>query len=446
MPAYRALSFETPGQSIYIATPAYESVKAGYALSLAKTVQELTRRNIPHAINILYGNCHVDDGRNDCVRDFLENTQCTDLVFLDADVMWEPKDFLKLIGHKTADIIAGAYPFKSDSGKFPVGKILDGVEYKDGKEALLSVSYAPTGFMRIPRSVFEKLSPPIHGKLNPSRRFFARQYTDNTYDGGDVTFCRKWIAAGGKVWIDPSLTLGHIGENIWRGNFASYLTKPENVDIHTTKSTDPVPNYKPTPEEFAETFRKFGLIAEPSLADFEHLVDAYGNRPYVATAELLKAAYERAQSLPEGSKILECGSGLSTLVLALSGHKVTCVEEHKDWAARINALLGLCGLEADIMVAPVADGGWHEKAKAELQGFNAAMALIDGPRRRKGGATVQRLWPISSEALLAGVLARDAVVVIDDVGETQTGGNWTTMGTERAFAVGRIGEHKAAAE
>lgn len=446
MPAYRALSFETPGQSIYIATPCYENVKAGYALSLAKTVQELTRRGIPHAINILFGNCHVDDGRNDCVRDFLDNTQCTDLVFIDADTMWEPKEFLKLIRHKSTDIIAGAYPYKSDSGKFPVGKILGGVEYKDGKDALLSVSFAPTGFMRIPRSVFEKLAPANAGKLNPSRRFFARQYTDNTYDGGDVTFCRKWIAAGGTVYIDPAMTLCHIGENIWRGNFQSYLSKPENAELHTTKSTDPVPDYKPTVEEFAEVVSEFAKIENPSLAAFEALVTAYGNKPYVATAELLKVAYEHARALPEGSPILECGSGLSTIVLALSGHKVTCVEEHKDWAEKIQGVLTACGLDADIMVDAVTEAGWHERAKAELKGFNAKLCFIDGPRRRKGGAVLTRLWPVSSEAMLSGVVARDAIVIVDDVGETKSGGNWTTMGAERPFAVGRLGQDKAAAE
>ncbi|MDP3940660.1 MAG: hypothetical protein Q8R92_21315, partial [Deltaproteobacteria bacterium] len=99
MPAYRSVNYEKPGQSVFIATPAYESVKAGYALSLAKTVEELTRRGIPRTINLLFGNCHVDDGRNELVRDFLDNTRCTDLVFIDADVMWEPEMFLRLIHH-----------------------------------------------------------------------------------------------------------------------------------------------------------------------------------------------------------------------------------------------------------------------------------------------------------------------------------------------------------
>lgn len=437
MPAYRAVSYETPGQSIYIATPCYESVKAGYALSLAKVVQELTRRHIPHAINILFGNCHVDDGRNECVRDFLENTQCTDLVFWDADVMAEPSEFLKLIRHKTSDIVAGAYPFKSNSGKFPVGKILGGTEGKAGAATLLSVSYAPTGFMRIPRGVFETLSPAGHGKLNPSRRFFQRRYTDNTYDGGDVTFCRKWIAAGGSVYVDPNLTLRHIGEQVWTGNFQSYLANPENAELHTTKSTDPVPSYKRDAEEFAALFRDFAQIAAPTLEDFQRLADAYGNKPWAATAEFLQAIHAAAHALPDDARILECGTGLTTLVLASSKRAMVCVEEHREWAEKLDELLQMCGLNADIVVAAVQDG-WHDKAKAMLAGMRADLVVIDGPRRRAG---VDRMWPISAEAQLAGVAAANAVVLADDVAQNAE----VARRGRRQFSQSRLGDQRKAA-
>jgi acetone carboxylase gamma subunit len=39
---------------------------------------------------LLSGNCHVDDARNSVVREFLAS-DCTELVFIDADVSWEPE-------------------------------------------------------------------------------------------------------------------------------------------------------------------------------------------------------------------------------------------------------------------------------------------------------------------------------------------------------------------
>lgn len=436
MPAYRATSYETPGQSVFIATPAYESVKAGYALSLAKTVEELTRRGIPRTINILFGNCHVDDGRNELVRDFLDNTNCTDLIFIDADVMWEPEMFLRLIKHDTGDIVAGAYPFKSNEGTFPVGKILGGQEGGKGKSALLSVSYAPTGFMRIPRSVFEALSPdkPQKGQLAKSRRFFERRYTDRTYDGGDVTFCRKWIAAGGQVFIDPVLTLGHIGEHRWTGNFQSYLQKPEHAALHTVDAKDPVPDYQPDfdPEAFREAFALFRAEAEPDLEDFVGLANAYGNKPWAATPEFLNVAWMMAKALPDNAVVLECGSGLSTLVLAATGRKVVCIEEHGEWAEKTDALLKACGLDADIKVSRM-NGEWFSGRK-ELFGLGASMVVVDGPRRREG---IDRLWPLRN--MDSGMAFAGATVIVDDMAKVDVRGEWVAGGTRgRPFVAGRL--------
>lgn len=437
MPAYRAISYETPNQSVFIATPAYESVKAGYALSLAKTVEELTRRGIPRTINILFGNCHVDDGRNDLVRDFLDNTQCTDLIFIDADVMWEPDAFLRLIQHDTTDIVAGAYPFKSNSGMFPVGKIVGGQEGGKGKAALLSVSYAPTGFMRIPRSVFEKLSPdkPTSGKLDPSRRFFERRYTDRTYDGGDVTFCRKWIAEGGQVYIDPSLKLAHIGEHIWHGDFAAYLQKPEHAVLHTVDSKDPVPDYRPDAEAIPETIKE--MIANPdtaTLTEFKRLAAAYGNKPFAATPEFLNIAWMMAKALPENAVILECGSGLSTIVLAATGHKVICIEDQPEWAEKTDALLKECGLDADIKVTRM-NGEWYAGREA-LFGINAPMVVIDGPRRTPN---MDRLWPLRN--MDKGMVSSDAAVMVDDyhaLPDTIKGEFLQAGSKKRPFIAGRL--------
>lgn len=436
MPTYRSMTPVTVGQSVYIATPAYESVKAGYALSLANTVAELTRQGIPYSLNIMFGNCHVDDGRNECVRDFLENTDCTDLVFIDADLMWNPSEFLKLIAHKTGDIVAGAYRYKSNSGEYPIGKILGGQEGRNGKRPLVAVSYAPTGFMRIPRGVFEKLSPnyAAKGKLNPSRRFFERRYTERTYDGGDVTFCRKWIAAGGQVLVDPDLTLGHTGEQTWKGNFKQYLGNEENALKHTLDHKDPVPDYK---ADIHTQYREFIEGGGRETEDFVRLANAWGNKPWAATAALVEAAWRMADALPDDAVILDCGSGLTTLVLAATGRKVVCIEENGEWAEKVDRLLTENGLDVDIKVAPV-NCEWYD-CKEHIKDFRADMAVIDGPRRtfdgqmRKG---LSRLWPLKN-----GIVKAGSPVLVDDASGTGLPGEWVTAeGAGRTFVAGRMGD------
>lgn len=422
-----------PAQSIFIATTAYELIKPIYAFSLVETVAELCHRGIPFQYVIMEGNCHVDDARNSVVKEFLA-TQCTDLIFIDSDVGWAPRMFMQLITHKTGDIIAGAYPLKSFPQKFPVGRIL-----KAHPDGLLEVSYAPTGFMRIPREVFEKLIPTTtrRGKEEPIYRFFERRYSETTYDGGDVTFCRKWIAKGGKVIIDPRLTLTHSGEYRWTGNFLNFLSKDGNRRLHTSQSHDPVPIFKPDHPQFRTTPRQEApkppvkgspcgklpedglshiaieamLRGNPTLEHFKTLADIWGNKPWAATAEYIELAYKMAMNLPAGSEILECGSGISTIVLALAakrkGLSLTTLEHTVEWTDNVKAWLDVLkpkfGLEVEFPeVNVLRQTMWYDC----VPNFTPNLIVIDGPPRYIGA---DRLYPLTQSWIgKAAVLMDDA--------------------------------------
>ena len=110
-----------PGRSLFIATAAYESVKPGYAYSLALTTADLVRHHIPFEISLMEGNCHVDDGRNTLVRNFL-TSNCTDMLFIDADLMWSAADVIKMLNHNEP-LVCGAYPKKSNQTSYPIGRI-----------------------------------------------------------------------------------------------------------------------------------------------------------------------------------------------------------------------------------------------------------------------------------------------------------------------------------
>jgi hypothetical protein len=83
------------GKKVLLATTCYDKTAASYTFSIARSREALHKEGIQTAYLLLQGNCHVDDARNSVVRDFLES-DCTDLVFLDADVDWEPADLLQL--------------------------------------------------------------------------------------------------------------------------------------------------------------------------------------------------------------------------------------------------------------------------------------------------------------------------------------------------------------
>jgi len=425
------------GQSVFIATPAYEGTKPGYSYSLALTTAELVRHGIPFELGIMEGNCHVDDGRNSLVKQFLDGN-CTDMLFIDADLMWEAGNALRVLSWKE-DLVCGVYPFKSMSGDYPVGRILHAMP-----NGLLEMSYAPTGFMRIRRRVFDKLAPTQskHGKDNPVSVFFERKFNGKTRDGGDVTFCRKWIAAGGKVLVDPNMKFTHIGEWRFSGCFAEYLKDEQNIIKHVDTEADAAPVAKTVAPGGVALKRIIG--GDHSIEAFKAVSDAWGNQPWAVTPEFLKVAHALACETPEGSTILECGSGITTAILATTGRKIVSLEEHGPWADRIDGLLTEVGLEARIIVAPV-DGktGWYGVGD-RLNNLGAKMVLIDGPRRdgpdgtRRDRGVVIDVWSV-----LAGIVDKNAVVLADDVTTMNNGGTWASLGTaERPFCVGKLKEAK----
>ncbi len=105
---------------VFIATPSYTGkVDNTYLFSLMQSIPKLERAGICVDHYLLCYNCHVDDGRNGIVRDFLLS-DCTDLVFIDADVAWQADDLLKLIKYDR-DVVAGVYPKRATHDlEFPV--------------------------------------------------------------------------------------------------------------------------------------------------------------------------------------------------------------------------------------------------------------------------------------------------------------------------------------
>src|SRR5688572_1419621 len=100
------------GKKVLLATPSYDRPCAAYTFAIAKSREALSQAGIQSAYLLLQGNCHVDDARNSIVRDFLES-DCTDLVFLDADVDWEPEALVQLC-QRECDVVGGVYPYRRD--------------------------------------------------------------------------------------------------------------------------------------------------------------------------------------------------------------------------------------------------------------------------------------------------------------------------------------------
>src|SRR5690606_17797542 len=132
------------GRKVMLAVPTYESPDTSLTFALARAREALTAAGIGSALLILEGNCHVDDARNAICRTFMES-DCTELMFLDADVTFEPEDLVQLC-ERDLDIVGGVYPFRREGQSHMPVRLLEDGEVVDG---LREVEGLPTGFMKI---------------------------------------------------------------------------------------------------------------------------------------------------------------------------------------------------------------------------------------------------------------------------------------------------------
>jgi hypothetical protein len=165
----------------------------------------------------------ISRGRNTLTARFLHNQESTHLMFIDADIGWEPWHLLVLL-NRDVDVIGGLYPMKS----MPVKWCVNGFEGAEtGPDHLQEVTKTGTGFLLIKRHVFEKLNshPAVKpfvndiglpAELNPyMKTYFDTAVREGRYYSEDWTFCENWRDIGGKVWVDKRVLLRHSGTYVF---------------------------------------------------------------------------------------------------------------------------------------------------------------------------------------------------------------------------------------
>lgn len=217
-----------------LATPFYD-VKgfSPYIMSLVQTITTLVSAKIPFEYIELSGDSYVWRARNLLSERFL-NSDCTHLIFLDSDHSWDVNSFLRLL-RADADIVGGAYPTKNNWEHYSVTIHTDENGIPDvNEEGLIRGQKVPTGFMKIKREVFEQLRAANRddwyweghgGSIRKMWNYFGHITIDHVAFGEDISFCKRCEALGIKLYVEPRLSINHIGTKTWTGNYHDFLTR-----------------------------------------------------------------------------------------------------------------------------------------------------------------------------------------------------------------------------
>lgn len=374
---------------VMIAAPSYNAITPENLYSLFGAKEALMRNNIESELLIVTENCHIDDGRNFCVRDFLEG-KCDDLIFVDADIRFDPEDIVRLALY-TPDVVAGIYPKKQDDAEYPVRWLPD-EQLWSNEEGLIEVEAVSTGFLKISRNALETIDKTVPHYLAQkdiaTRRkiplIFERTLHEYNRLGGDYEFCRKWKELGGQIFIDPEMTFGHVGNYEWTGNLGNWLRKKNGL----------------TQNHIVGIINRIKAHTE-SPRNINSLWESWDNE-WTPPAEMLTTINMIAR---DGfGTILECGSGLTTLILGASGRPVISLEHDPIWYVKIKKYLELCDLtNVELIHAPIKDDWYY----LERLPKNCSMVLVDGPPRGIGNRSI-----VADKISVA----EDCIVVVDDIG------------------------------
>ena len=217
----------------------------------------------------------ISRARNTLTAKFLNTEGSTHLMFIDADIGWEPWHLLALLNHDK-DVIGGLYPMKSLPVKWCVNGI-PGANEND-PSGLVEVTKTGTGFLLMKRHVFEKLNQHPAVKpftndigLDPVLNQYMKTYFDTAvregrYYSEDWTFCENWRDLGHQIFVDKRVLLKHTGtyvfdfgthEKLYHDLAEMYntgglpKTMPQSLPAPTPEHT--VSSAPPTPHELAAT-------------------------------------------------------------------------------------------------------------------------------------------------------------------------------------------------
>lgn len=263
--------------TILVATPCYGGlVYQGYMHSVLQLQRLCDRAGINLIVKTHGNESLIPRGRNLYVAMTLAHPEITHLLYIDADITFQPESILRMVqGDK--DICGLLYPKKginftrirdickempevepdrlehmSYDYVFNVDRV-NNVQITNG---FMKVKYIGTGCMMIKRDVLvrmrdaypeTKYNNDIEGYNTPELRdnFYAIfdcviEKKSKRYLSEDYLFCQRALDIGYEIWVDVTGPLTHTGTYDYKGHFLSQITLNDGAK-------GPAPARAPTP-------------------------------------------------------------------------------------------------------------------------------------------------------------------------------------------------------
>ncbi|MGC2656446.1 MAG: hypothetical protein WA324_00605 [Bryobacteraceae bacterium] len=252
------MSISGPQPCLVVGTPCYgRMVTDQYAGSLLKLQMACVQRGVRLLVQMMGSDALITRARQNIVADFLTNEAATHLIFIDADIGFEPEQVFRLLDFNR-DVTAAVYPIKRidwekidavvQAGRKPLesAALSYMIEFANSERievinGFARVTYAGTGFFMIQRHVLlammerypelryghdHKPNDKLSGNKWRSALFNCMiDEATGTYLSEDFSFCKRWTDMGGEIWADLESRLTHVGTVSFRGDLATQFNQ-----------------------------------------------------------------------------------------------------------------------------------------------------------------------------------------------------------------------------
>jgi hypothetical protein len=244
---------------ILIATPCFGGmVRHNYMLSVMRLISYAKAAEFDVSLSMVGYDALISRARSTLVAAFLDDARATHLLFVDADISFEPQQVERLLRFDR-DFTGALYPLKSMDWDLIAQRCVEGGE--SVKQAAVSyvgtfcpeaerkheggfatAIYAGGGFQLIRRSALRRMIaayPQTHFSrvhilpMSGARRDAVQSSNlfalfdciidpeTGTYLSEDYSFCLRWRELGGEIWLDGASKLTHSGTYQFVGDHTS---------------------------------------------------------------------------------------------------------------------------------------------------------------------------------------------------------------------------------
>lgn len=188
--------------------------RTSWGLSLASVCLSVLRW---HEVSLCSISYPYPDGAMNIASHRFEASGCEEMLLIGTDLTFTPNHVAWLLEHKEP-LVFGGYPKKIPGLHFPMEFLTEENPFGRGGEIpLVEVKRTARGFMRMHRSVLERMADSVPLVPLFTSTGTMRQYWQ-TLPGGhseDYNFCDRWRALGGRVLVDKRITAQHEGTAVY---------------------------------------------------------------------------------------------------------------------------------------------------------------------------------------------------------------------------------------